>query len=84
MTVAGKLDGVDLSVRAGEIVGVFGLIGSGIETLGRAIYGALGPATGGTIHITGSAYRPELAGRARRAASASSPPTASTRASSAI
>ena len=27
----------------GEIVGVFGLIGSGIETLGRALYGALGP-----------------------------------------
>ncbi len=65
LTVPGKLDGVDFSVRGGEIVGVFGLIGSGIETLGRAIYGALGPATGGTIHVTGSAYRPESAGKGK-------------------
>ncbi|MCB1499370.1 MAG: sugar ABC transporter ATP-binding protein [Bauldia sp.] len=67
MTVPGKLDGVDLSVRAGEIVGVFGLIGSGIETLGRAVYGALGPRTGGTVLVGGSTYRPESArvGKAR-------------------
>lgn len=67
LSVPGLLDGVDLSVRSGEIVGVFGLIGSGIESLGRAIYGALGPATRGTILIGGSAYRPESArvGKAR-------------------
>lgn len=67
LTVAGKLDGVDLAVRSGEIVGVFGLIGSGIETLGRAVYGALGPAVTGTVLVGGSAYRPESAriGKAR-------------------
>jgi ribose transport system ATP-binding protein len=67
LSVPGKLDGIDLAVRAGEIVGVFGLIGSGIETLGRAVYGALGRATAGTIHVAGSAYRPESArlGKAR-------------------
>jgi ribose transport system ATP-binding protein len=61
LSVPGKLDGVDLSVRSGEIVGVFGLIGSGIETLGRAVYGALGPATTGTVLVAGTTYRPESA-----------------------
>ncbi len=67
LSVPGRLDGIDLAVRSGEIVGVFGLIGSGIETLGRAVYGALGPATTGTVMVGGSAYRPESArvGKAR-------------------
>ncbi len=67
LSVPGKLDGVDLTVRAAEIVGVFGLIGSGIETLGRAVYGAMGAATAGTILVQGAAYRPESArvGKAR-------------------
>ena len=67
LSVPGKLDGVDSRVRSGEIVGVFGLIGSGIETLGRAVYGALGPATTGTVLVAGAAYRPESArvGKAR-------------------
>ncbi|MCB1495077.1 MAG: sugar ABC transporter ATP-binding protein [Bauldia sp.] len=65
LSVPGKLDTIDMAVRSGEIVGVFGLIGSGIETLGRAVYGALGPATRGTILMTGTAYRPESAGRGK-------------------
>ena len=67
LSVPGNLDGIDLSVRSGEIVGVFGLIGSGIETLGRAIYGALGPATTGTVLVGGAVYRPHSArvGKAR-------------------
>ena len=40
LTLPRWLDGVSLSVRPGEIVGVFGLIGSGVETVGRAIFGA--------------------------------------------
>jgi ribose transport system ATP-binding protein len=31
---------VSFSVRGGEIVGVFGLIGSGVEKIGRAVFGA--------------------------------------------
>ena len=40
LTLPGWLEGVSLAVRPGEIVGVFGLIGSGVETVGRAIFGA--------------------------------------------
>jgi ribose transport system ATP-binding protein len=65
--VPGKLEDISLSVRAGEIAGVFGLIGSGIETLGRAIYGALGSATHGTIHVAGGSYRPTSPGMGKAA-----------------
>jgi ribose transport system ATP-binding protein len=40
LSLPGWLDGVSLSVRRGEVFGVFGLIGSGTEKIGRAIYGA--------------------------------------------
>jgi ABC-type sugar transport system ATPase subunit len=47
---SGLLD-VSLTVSEGEIVGVFGLMGAGINTLGRAIFGAL-PRTG-TVTLNG-------------------------------
>jgi ribose transport system ATP-binding protein len=53
-----QLSDISIDVRRGEIVGVFGLIGSGIETLGRALYGALGANPQGTIRISGNPYRP--------------------------
>jgi ribose transport system ATP-binding protein len=40
LSLAGWLDSVSFSVRGGEIVGVFGLIGSGVEKIGRAVFGA--------------------------------------------
>jgi ribose transport system ATP-binding protein len=43
-----QLSGIDLTVRAGEIVGVAGLEGSGKGALAKAIYGAL-PFTKGRI-----------------------------------
>jgi len=48
---------VDLVVRRGEIVGVTGLIGSGIKELARVLFG-LDQADGGTMEIDGAAYAP--------------------------
>jgi ribose transport system ATP-binding protein len=40
LSLPGWLDDVSFSVRRGEVLGAFGLIGSGIEKVGRAVYGA--------------------------------------------
>ena len=45
-----RVRGVDIRVRAGEIVGVTGLVGSGQQELGRLLVGAL-PPTGGRIDV---------------------------------
>ncbi|TVZ02677.1 sugar ABC transporter ATP-binding protein [Trebonia kvetii] len=42
----GRLGGVSLSVHAGEVVGVTGLLSAGVATLGRAVAGAEGYAAG--------------------------------------
>lgn len=41
-----EVRGVDFNVHAGEVVGVAGLIGSGMEQLNGLIFGAAAPATG--------------------------------------
>jgi ribose transport system ATP-binding protein len=66
-TIPGRLYDVSFTVRRGEIVGVFGLIGSGVETLGRALYGALGPKAAGAARISGAPYRPRSPGAAKAA-----------------
>jgi simple sugar transport system ATP-binding protein/ribose transport system ATP-binding protein len=50
---AGVLDDVSLTVAAGEIVGLAGLVGSGRSELARAIFGA-DPVDGGTIRLAGT------------------------------
>ncbi len=54
---ADDLHGVDLTVRAGEIVGVCGLVGSGMERLAGALFGAA-PRTDGTVLVDGAELRP--------------------------
>ncbi|WP_207552318.1 ATP-binding cassette domain-containing protein, partial [Mycobacteroides abscessus] len=46
------IDGVDLTVHEGEVVGLVGESGSGKSTLGRAAIGLL-PITSGQLDVTG-------------------------------
>ena len=65
--VKDRLRDITLTTRRGEIVGVFGLIGSGIETLGRALYGALGSVTTGRVRLGGNPYHPRSAAAGKAA-----------------
>ncbi|WP_154795278.1 ABC transporter ATP-binding protein [Occultella kanbiaonis] len=47
------VDGVDLTIDRGEVVGLVGESGSGKTTIGRAVVGLL-PVTGGSLRINGS------------------------------
>jgi inositol transport system ATP-binding protein len=51
------LDGVDLDLKAGEILGVAGLVGSGRTEMARAIFGA-DRIAGGTIALDGQRIAP--------------------------
>jgi ABC-type sugar transport system ATPase subunit len=51
-----RLKPVDLELREGEIVGVFGLVGAGRTRLARTLFG-LEPATGGELEVGGRRIR---------------------------
>jgi simple sugar transport system ATP-binding protein len=62
----GRLSGVSLTVRAGEVVGVTGLLSAGVGTIGRVVAGAEDKA-GGEIRLRGRAVpagRRDIAQRA--------------------
>jgi ribose transport system ATP-binding protein len=50
------LDGIDLDLYAGEIVGIAGLMGSGRSELARAVFG-IDALTAGEIHLRGERVR---------------------------
>jgi ABC-type sugar transport system ATPase subunit len=54
---AERLGPVSLQVRAGEVVGLAGLMGSGRSRLLHVLFGAI-PATGGSVRLAGRPYAP--------------------------
>jgi len=58
LSLPGVIDNVSFDLRAGEILGVFGLIGSGVEVLGRLIFGAEGRPPAGSLTLKGQPYTP--------------------------
>ncbi len=54
--VAPGLRGVDLQLHAGEVLGICGLVGSGMEQLASVVFGAL-PRHGGEVLVDGDALR---------------------------
>src|SRR6266568_2608014 len=56
LTRRGKLEDISFSLRAGEIVGLAGLIGAGRTELCRAIFG-LDPIDSGTVRVSGREAR---------------------------
>lgn len=55
LTVPGSLEGLDLSVRPGEVVAITGLVGSGVDVVADAITGVI--RASGDVRVNGSAVR---------------------------
>lgn len=67
LTQHNVIDDVSFDLRAGEILGVFGLIGSGVEVLGRLIFGAEGRPAAGEMSLSGKPYQPVSARKGKDA-----------------
>lgn len=51
------VDGVDLTLQAGEVLGIGGLVGAGRSELAQLLFGAV-PRTGGTVRLDGREVAP--------------------------
>lgn len=65
LSLPGRLAGVSLDVFPGELVGLFGLPGSGVTEILRALFGAE-PAARGTIRLAGEPLGPGIRHRIDR------------------
>jgi rhamnose transport system ATP-binding protein len=61
----GEFSDVSLTVRAGEVVGLYGLIGSGVAEIAHTIYG-IAHADTGELRIDGRTVRPRNPGEAQK------------------
>ncbi|WP_436760940.1 sugar ABC transporter ATP-binding protein [Streptosporangium sp. V21-05] len=71
LTRGGEFEDVSFSVRSGEIVGLFGLVGSGRSELARCVFGAE-PASAGQVRIRSGSDSGAGAGAGPASASADS------------
>jgi len=58
LSLPGQFEGIDLTIRAGEVVGLTGLIGAGRTELAHAMIGMTRPASG-EMTLLGAPYRPQ-------------------------
>ena len=65
LSIAGSVHDLDLTIRAGEIVGMFGFLGAGMTELARALFGQIVPDTG-TVRLDGRVVRPRSPNEAKR------------------
>lgn len=65
LTVDGHFDDVNVSVRPGEIVGLYGLVGSGVAEIAETVYG-MRHANGGRIMLEGKPFAPRHPRAAQR------------------
>ncbi|MFO1067485.1 MAG: sugar ABC transporter ATP-binding protein [Geminicoccaceae bacterium] len=65
LSYAGVIENISLTVRAGEIVGLAGLVGSGRSELAQTIFG-ITPATSGEIRLGGKPVRIDSPGTAKK------------------
>lgn len=70
---APRIDGVSLTARPGDIIGIAGITGSGRETILGTIFGAL-PRQRGSVTLDGVAIRPSRPSQSMRCGMAYLPP----------
>ncbi|MDO5710546.1 MAG: sugar ABC transporter ATP-binding protein [Micrococcales bacterium] len=61
----GSFHDVDVTVRPGEVTGLYGLVGSGVSEIAACVYG-IHQATSGSITLDGRQVRPKSPGHAKR------------------
>lgn len=65
LAAVGAYSDIRLTVRAGEIVGIFGYLGAGMTEIARSLFGVL-PAQRGTIRLEGQEIRPKTPLQAKK------------------